>query len=138
MLEFIFFHPKPQQLFVDWLQAQNLAPESANEDGAYTVLLPEDIDDSLYATVEVKYEALLEMNEEIMKEENPDQADYHMAGITVQLQDGRTSYADIDPKLLGRVMQCISPEEFATIVSAIATAVEHPEERSYCQRQRDG
>ena len=137
MLEFIFFHPKPQQLFIDWLQEQNLTPESMMEDESYTVLLPEDLDDALYESIEEKYEVLMEMNEDIMKAENPENADYHMAGITVQLQDGRISYADVDPKLLGRVMECISPEEFATIVDAIATAVEKPQERSYCQRQRD-
>jgi hypothetical protein len=60
-----------------------------------------------------------------------------MAGITVQLKDGRVSYADIDPNLLGRVMDCITPEEFSTIVDAIATAVENPQDQTYCQRQRN-
>ena len=54
----------------------------------------------------------------------------------MHLKDGRVSYADIDPRLLGRVMECVTPEEFATIVDAIVTAVENPEQRTYCQRQR--
>lgn len=136
MLEFIFFHPKPQELFIDWLKTQNLQPESRIEEEAYMVLLPEDIEDELYDAIEDKYEALMEMNEEVMKEENADEEGYHMAGISVQLKDGRTSYADIDPKLLGRLMGCISSEEFAVIVDAIVTAVENPQDQTFCQRQR--
>jgi len=138
MLEFVFFHPTPQQLFIDWLKGKKLQPEVHVEDEVYTVMLPEEIDDALYDAIEEKYEELLEMNEEIMITENADEEGYHhMAGISVQLKDGRTSYADIDPKRRGRGRACISPEAFATIVDAIVTAVENPQERTYCQRQRE-
>jgi len=137
MLEFIFFHKTPHGLFIDWLKEKGLDPEVSEEDEVYGVSLPEDIDDALYDEIEEQYDAFMEMNEEIMKEENSDEAGYHMAGIAVHLRDGNVSYADIDPKLLGRVMGAITPEEFATIVDAIVTAVENPQERSFCQRQRD-
>ena len=137
MYEFIFFHPVPSQMFLDWLQEQGVAAQSRQEDESYLVEVPEDIDTDVYNAIEAKYEILLEMNEEIMKTENADDADYHMAGIAVQLTNGGVSYADIDPKLLGRVMECVTPEEFATIVDAIVSAVENPQGRSYCQRQRD-
>lgn len=137
MLEFVFFHETPQGLFIDWLRERGLDPESSSEEEMYEVRLPEDIDDALYEEVEAKYELFMEMNEEILKQENADQEGYHMAGIAVHLKDGNVSYADIDPKLLGRVMGAISAEEFATIVDAIVTAVESPQHRTYCQRQRD-
>jgi hypothetical protein len=137
MLEFVFFHETPHGLFIDWLKDKGLEPESSTEDEVYEVRLPEDIDDALYDEIEAQYEAFMEMNEEIMKEENADQEGYHMAGIAVHLHDGNVSYADIDPKLLGRVMGAITPEEFAIIVNAIVTAVENPQDRTYCQRQRD-
>ena len=98
---------------------------------------PEDLNDDLYNEIEQKYEAFMEMNEEILKQENADEEGYHIAGIAVHLRDGNVSYADIDPKLVGRVMGAITPEEFAIIVDAIVTAVENPQDRSYCQRQRD-
>ena len=138
MLEFIFFHPTPHKLFIDWLQEQGLAPESRQEDETYLVELPEEMEDELYDAIEEKYESLMEMNEELMKEENADEEGYHMASISVRLCDGRISHADIDPKLLGRIMGCVTPEEFNTIVDAIVNAVENPQERTYCQRQRDG
>ncbi len=137
MLEFIFFHKIPFDLFIEWLGETGLDPEFSEKEEAYEVYLPEDIDDKLYDEVEQKYEMLMEMNEELMKQENTGEADYHMAGIAVQLRDGNVSYADIDPKLLGKVMGAITPEEFATIVDAIVTAVENPQDRTYCQRQRD-
>ena len=132
MLEFIFFHKTPYSLFVDWLKEKGLEPESSAEDEVYQVYLPEDLNE-----IEQKYEAFMEMNEEILKQENADEEGYHIAGIAVHLRDGNVSYADIDPKLVGRVMGAITPEEFAIIVDAIVTAVENPQDRSYCQRQRD-
>ena len=137
MLEFIFFHKTPHGLFIDWLEEKGLEPESSTEDETYQVYLPEDLDDELYDEIEEKYETFMEMNEEILKQENVDEADYHMAGIAVHLRDGNVSYADIDPKLLGRVMGAITPEEFAIIVDAIVTAVENPQRRTFCQRERD-
>ena len=137
MLEFIFFHKTPHELFIEWLKEKGLGAEFSTEDEVYEVYLSEDLDDELYDEIEEKYEALMEMNEEIMRQENADEADYHMAGIAVHLRDGNVSYADIDPRLLGRVMGAITPEEFAIIVDAIVTAVENPQDRSYCQRERD-
>lgn len=137
MLEFAFFHPTPQQVFIDWLQEQNLQPQSRIECEAHIVLIPEDLDDDLYERIDEKYESLIEMNEEIMIEEHADEEGYHMAGISIQLQDGRISYADIDPGVMARAMECITAEEFATIVDTIVNAVENPQELSYCQRQRN-
>lgn len=137
MLEFIFFHKTPHGLFLDWLKEKGLAPEFSAEDEAYMVYLPEDLDDKLYDEIEEQYEVFMEMNEEILKQENTDEDGYHMAGIAVHLRDGNVSYADIDPKLLGRVMGAITPEEFAIIVDAIVTAVENPQRRTFCQRERD-
>ena len=137
MLEFIFFHQTPHARFIEWLRQKGLEPESSVADEVYEVYLPEDLDDSLYDEVEEKYEVLMEMNEELLREENADAEGYHMAGIAVHLRDGNVSYADIDPKLLGRIMATISAEEFATIVEAIVTAVENPQDRTFCQRQRD-
>lgn len=137
MLEFIFFHKVPHGLFIDWLKDKGLEPQSSTEDEFFQVYLPEDIDDVLYEEVEEKYELLMELNEDILKQENADEEGYHMAGIAVHLRDGSVSYADIDPKLLGRVMGAITPEEFAVIVDAIVTAVENPQDSTFCQRQRD-
>jgi hypothetical protein len=136
MLEYIFFHPQPAREFVDWLQQQGVMAPSREAEEGVIIEVPEDLDDELDQAVDAQYEALLEKNEELLREEHADEVGYHMAGICVHLHDGRVSYADIDPKLLGRVMGCVTPEEFAAIVDAIVTAVENRQEQTYCQRQR--
>jgi hypothetical protein len=137
MFEYIFFHPQPAREFVDWLKQQGVSAQSREDEEGYIVEVPKDLDDELDEAVDAKYEALLEQNEALLVEEHGDEAGYHMAGICVHLSDGRVSYADIDPKLMGRVLGCVTPEEFTTIVDAIVTAVENPQEQTYCQRQRD-
>lgn len=63
-----------------------------------------------------------------------DDSELHSAGMTIELKDGRTVYARIEPKLLSRVLQCINNDELNSIVNAITDAVENPDQRRLCQR----
>ncbi len=137
MLEFIFFHQAPVKIFMEWLQSQNIQAETTQQDEAYTITMDENMPDDLYDAVEAKYTELLEYNEDIMKQEQGDELGYHMAGIAVHLSDGRVSYAEVDPKLMGRIISVVSPEEFSGLVDAIVTAVENPQEKTFCERQRE-
>lgn len=136
MLEYILFHEKPFQLFIDWLQAKGISSDTEIEDDNYLIKIPEDLDDDLLDEVDEKYDALMDMNQQIVNdEEKENNQGYHMAGVVVTLKDGTVSYADVDPELLGRVISAISPEEFGEIVTAIADAVENPQPKACCQRQ---
>ncbi|MES0328383.1 MAG: hypothetical protein ABUK13_09365 [Gammaproteobacteria bacterium] len=136
MLEYILFHEKPFQLFIDWLQAKGISPDTEIEDDNYLIKIPEDLDDDLLDEVDEKYDVLMDMNQQIVNdEEKENNQGYHMAGVVVTLNDGTISYADVDPELLGRVISAISPEEFGEIVAAIADAVENPQPKACCQRQ---
>ena len=136
MLDYILFHEKPFKLFVDWLQSKGISPETEIDEDNYLIKIPEDLDDDLQDEVDEKYDALMDMNQQIVNdEEKENQQGRHMAGIVVTLKDGTVSYADVDPVLLGRVISAISPEEFGEIVTAIADAVENPQTKAYCQRQ---
>jgi len=139
MLDYILFHKKPFQLFIDWLKDKNITHEVNIDDDDYIIKVSEDLDDALLDDIEDKYDELMEMNQDIVNEEEKENNDgYHMAGITITLKDGTTTYADIDAKLLSRVIAVISPEELGDIVNAIADAVENPQPKTYCQRVRDG
>ncbi|MDH5485336.1 MAG: hypothetical protein OEY43_08905 [Gammaproteobacteria bacterium] len=139
MLDYILFHEKPFKLFVAWLEAKGLAPETKIDDGNYEISLPEDTEDELLDEIDEYYDELMDMNQQLVDDEERENNDgYHMAGVLVTLKDGSASYADVDPRLLGRVMSVISPEEFGEIVNAIANAVENPQSKTYCQRSRDG
>lgn len=138
MLEYVLFHEKPFQLFVDWLKLKGVSPDTEIDDDSYEIKIPEDLSDNLLDEVDEKYEALMDMSQQMTDdEEKEDQEGYHMAGVVVTLKNGSVSYADVDPKLLGRVMSAISPEEFGEIVAAIADAVESPQAKTYCQRVRE-
>ena len=135
MLEYILFHEKPFQLFLDYLQSKGIPFETEIDEDNHLIRISEDIDDDLLDEVDVRYDALMDMNQEIVDdEERENQQGHHMAGVVVTLKDGSVSYADVDPKLLGRVISAITPEEFGVIVTAIADAVESPQPKPYCQR----
>jgi hypothetical protein len=144
MLEYVFFDPRPYRRFLDFLQQRGVAVETAAPDDAFgidslEVRIPEDLDDALAEAIEARYDELMAWNQELVDAEGGSGTDdYHAAGVVVNLQDGRTVYADVDPHLLARVMEELTPEELGQIVNAIVDAVEHPDTRTFCQRMRDG
>jgi len=139
MLEYVFFDPRPRDRFVRFVEEAGLTPGLEDDDGLLKVLLPEDIDDDLAGRIEDHYDEMMELGRELYEQEGEDdEVGYHTAGITVQLRDGSNVYAQVDPRLLGRIMEVLTPEEFNLVVNAIAEAVENPDTRSLCQRMRDG
>jgi len=141
MYEYILFHEKPLQLFSDWLKEKGIAFETGKEnvDDYYVIKLSADLDDDLIDVIEDQYDIYVEMSEEIVTQEDKENDDgYHMAGVVVTLKDGSISYADIDPDVMSRVIDAITPVEFTGIVNAIADAVENPQLKNFCQRFREG
>ncbi|RMG38794.1 MAG: hypothetical protein D6720_00650 [Gammaproteobacteria bacterium] len=139
MLEYVFFDPRPRDRFVAHVRDRGLEPVLEEDDGLLKVLLPEEIDDDLAKGIEDFYDAMMEMGRELYEQDaDSEEVGYHAAGITVQLADGSNVYAQVDPRLLGRIMEVVSPEEFNSVVNAIVEAVENPDSRSLCQRMRDG
>lgn len=139
MLEYVFFHERPLEEFVDYLRQEGLDPLREEDDGLFRVLLPEDMEDALAERIEDRYDEMMELNRELHEQEaGAEELGFHAAGITVALKDGSNVYAQVDPRLLGRIMEVLSPEEFNEVVNAIVDAVENPDSRSLCQRMRDG
>jgi len=138
MLEYVLFHEKTFLIFTDWLKHKGVSFEKEVSEEMFEIKIPEDLDDELLDEIDEKYDTLMELSQQMTDEEERDeQQGHHMAGIVVTLKDGSSSYADVDPNLLGRVMSAISPEELGVIVSAIADAVENPQPKAYCQRVRE-
>lgn len=133
MLEYIFFDERPWRQFIDYLESLGLQPERSSEDQGWLVALPEDLDDALDEQIEAYYDRMLEMNESLVAEAEGE-AHVHTAGVNVTLADGRVVQAAIDPKLMQRLLEVVSPEELGELVNAIADAVENPDERPFCQR----
>ncbi|MDH5473398.1 MAG: hypothetical protein OEY61_11130 [Gammaproteobacteria bacterium] len=138
MLEYVLFDKKPFQLFVDWLKEQGVACETEIEGDSYLIHVPEDLDDELMDAIEEKYDVCMDMNQELLEASVYDARDeYNMSGLIVTLKDGSVSHADVDPDLINRLLTVISADELGELVTAIADAVENPQPKSFCQRQRE-
>ena len=140
MLEYVFFDQRPHRKFIDYLRAKGLDPESEAKDEAFAmesleVRIPQGLGDDLEAEIEAFYDRMMEWGQELA--EQVEEGDCHTAGVVLNLKDGRTVYAQVDPVLLGRVMEALTPEELGKVVNAIVDAVEQPDERSFCRRVRD-
>lgn len=133
MLEYIFFDERPWRQFIDYLESLGLKPESSSENQGWLVALPEDLDDELDEKIEAYYDRMLEMNEALVAEAEGE-AHVHTAGVSVNLSDGRVVQAEVDPKLMKRLLEAVSPEELGAFVNAVVDAVENPDERPFCQR----
>lgn len=133
MLEYIFFHERPWRLFVDYLESLGLEPEARSGDLSWLVELPEDLDDELDRKIESYYDEMLELNESLVAEAEGE-GHIDTAGVNVTLKDGRVVQAAVDPKLMRKLLDNVSPQELGELVNAIADAVENPDERPFCQR----
>jgi predicted RNA-binding protein len=139
MLDFIFFHETPFQLFVKFLEDKNIPSTIKIIDENYDIAIPENISDTLLDEVEKKYDELIDMNQEIFEQQEQQGSDnYSKASVAFKLTDGRISNASIDRKVIAKIMEVITPVEFTSMIDAIVTAVENPEERSICQKIQAG
>lgn len=132
-IDYIFFHEKPFKLFVEFLRQKELEPGTSSDEDSYEISLPDNLEDSLSEVIEKEYDRLFEMNQQLIEEASPENA----AGVVVNLKDGITTYADINPALLSKIMEVLTPQELGDVVNAIVDAVECPDDRSLCERVRD-
>lgn len=137
MLEYVFFDQRPYERFLDFVAKLELEIETSQGDEIFEVRLPEGLDDDLSDRIEAFYDEMMAYNQSLYDSEQATGGDHSAAGVVVNLNDGKTVYADVDPLLLGRIMEVLTPEELGSLVNAIVDAVESPDERSLCQRQND-
>ena len=135
MLEFILFHEKPLELFKKFLEQKGLMATYSREEEYYQIALPDDLDDTLWDEIEEKHAELLEMNQALHYQENPEEMP--LASIVVTLKDGQKVDAMVSPDILMRILDRISFEELDEVVAAITHAVENPDAPSFCDTVLD-
>ncbi len=137
MLEFIFFHPKPAQLFIDFLdQHQIKSSQSLDDEDVISIKMEMNEDEDLLEKIEERYDELLVMNQEIFENEESTEDDFVVAGIVVNLKDGQSVYADVDTQILVKLMNTLTSVELGDLINGIVDAVENPDQRTPCERQR--
>jgi uncharacterized protein YicC (UPF0701 family) len=133
MLDFVFFDPRTRRQFVDFIQDHGLLAQQSEDDETYAVAVTEDLDDALLEVIEARYDELIALDQSLF-EADAAAAGEHTAGVVVNLASGTKVYAQVDPLLLGRIMEVLTPQEFGQVVDAIVDAVERPDPRPLCER----
>jgi hypothetical protein len=139
MLEFIFFHHKICKIFTDYLAELNIAYRTVDDDDNIIIAIADELDDARLEQIEDEYERLLDLSRQLTDNEEADNAeDFQKVSLQITLQNGATSYAHVDMDLINRVLRSVSLDELNQFVASVVDAVEHPDERSYCQILKDG
>lgn len=133
MFEYILFHASLHDEFTHELERLAIPYRVKKDDMGLVVAIPEDLDDALMDQVDAFYEALVERSEQMLEAEGEGN-EKHVAGITVNLRDGRTVQAAIRPELMNKLLEVVSFRELNELVEAIADAVEQQDARPLCQR----
>ncbi|MFQ5642263.1 MAG: hypothetical protein ACE5FQ_01040 [Thiogranum sp.] len=135
MIEYVFFHQQPLELFLQFLAGLGLDSTTRRYEDRMEVLLPDDLDAPLFEKIDARYDQLMDLEGDLTDSEQSGAAgEYQAGGIVVSLADNTTVYATLDSDLLARVMKSVTPEEFALIVDAIVQAVENRQESPACHR----
>lgn len=84
--------------------------------------------DDLYDELSIEDQRLEESGEN-----HPD--DISTAGIHIQLKNNVQTIAQVNPDMLNRILDVLSPDEFAEFVDIIAKSVEEPDDTPICKLQ---
>lgn len=133
MLEYIFFHDEPRSQFIQYLAKQNIPYAEQDDSMGMVVSVPEDMGEEIEQEVETRYDELMENAEELLAEDG-EQAEKEVAAITITLENGKTAYASVSPKILNRILAVITPRELNDLVNSIVTSVQNPDVRPLCKR----
>ena len=133
MLDFVFFNASTREQFVAFLAGLGVAAELSEDDESFGVAVAETLEETLLDSIEVRYDELMVVDQSLFEQQQTD-AGQHTAGVVLNLKSGNTVYAEVDPLLLGRIMEVLSPEEFGDVVNAIVDAVENLDRRPLCKR----
>lgn len=139
MLDFIFFHETPMKKFQTYLDSEKIPYENDTEfqasieETGFTVSISDEYELDVIDKVEQYYDEMMELNEALISTEEGEE-EIKNAGITVNLSDGTTVLADVDPNLIYKLSEALKPQEILQLVNAIADAVENPDKRPLCKR----
>jgi len=138
MLEYVFFHKQLAQQFAKKARDFGIKSQLVEDDPAWEVHLPEDIDETIEQQLCDFYDELFDQDQDMYELEHAQSEDnYGAAAIELNLKNKQTVYAQTDQQLMAKVLSVLTFEELNSFVRDIVFAVENPDERTICQRYRD-
>jgi predicted naringenin-chalcone synthase len=124
-MDYQFFDDELQQRFTDQLQSRSIDWRVRDDVmGGQIVSLPDDLPDTVLDELETEYEALLD--EQSLRAENIEGwVEKRLAGVQVNLPDGRQRTIALSPELANRLLAHFTAEEVAELVNAVAASLSH-------------
>ena len=133
MLEYVFFNTQPRNAFIRYLDDNGFAHEATEDEMGLIVAVPESLDELILQTIEDHYDELMENAEELLVEDsNGDEKS--LAAITIELDDGQTTYVTVSPDFMNRILRVVSIDELNEFINSIASSIKHPDARPLCKR----
>jgi len=144
MFEYVFFNKEPLEIFISFLDARDVVFKMETKENNFEIAISENIDDDISDKIDDRYDQLLEMDQLLFEEkevleykEGENSENYNKVGLSFKLGNGITSNASVDPKIIAKILEVVTPKELNTVINAIVFAVENPDERTVCQQIRD-
>lgn len=137
MLDYLFFNQSIADQFIAFLEKNNLdwTQEKEKIQDAIVIKTSDDIEDSLWDTLDDFYDELSVADESISNQDSDDENARDAAGVYIQLQNGGQTIAKIKPEIMNRILDVISMDEFNEFVEAIVASVENPDDSAICQKK---
>ena len=135
-LDYLFFNDSIRQQFTDFLLRQNLnyAQQTESVSGAYVVRVDEAlVSGELWDQLDDFYDQLYVADQVLLEQSMSDIEGKHVAGIYVQLADGKHTVAKVAPDVINRMLTVITLDELNQLVEAIVQSVENPVQANLCQ-----
>ena len=123
MLEYIFFHEKPRDLFTAYLSKHEIPYQLGDDETGYLVSTTGDLDDDTTHQLEDYYEQMMALNESSRAAKKVTIA---TNAIQVRLKNGESMLVDVPEQLVKKVLGVISINELDGLVNAIVDCVENP------------
>jgi len=133
MLEYVLFSEKIRDMFVAWLQDNNIEFKLKDDEDELLVLIDEDINQSIEDKIEAQYDLLLDESARMTDEEDDSGNSVHLVGIQFTNENGDIGQVQIPPQLANQIQQCLTAAELQAFVQLIANEVISPNNKSLCQ-----
>ncbi len=136
MLDYIFFDPVTCERFQRFVEQRGLSARVESDpvnEHVRNIRISDEIDEALWDEIDAYYDGLLDDSREELEAETGEE-DLRVAGIHVELEDGRRTLARVDPAIMGKLMGVLSGAEISDLVHAVARSVEHPDDTPICKR----
>jgi len=134
MLEYVVFSEHIRDMFIAWLQDNQIEFQLAGCDEELLVLISEDIDCFTEDKIEAQYDMLLDESARVADKEDDSPDSVHLVAIQFTDKSGDIGQVRIPPELANQIQQCLPAVELQEFVQLIADEVINPtNNKSLCQ-----